>query len=64
MEILYDKLYAKYLDMSDEELIDQWKYHQSKHKEKYDPDWIGFTVCEDILRQRENSYLDDTYPRD
>ena len=60
----YNDLYQKYQLLSDEELIESWKHHQLKIQCKSDYHWIGFLVCEDLLRQRENMYLDDHYPKD
>lgn len=44
--------------------MDNWRYHQHQAQRKDDYDWIAFSVCEDLLRQRENTYLDDVYPKD
>ena len=62
--ITYDLIYDEYHFLLDEELIAKWKYHQHHTKQKEDYDWIAFLVCEDLLRQRGNAYLDETYPRD
>lgn len=60
----YDYIYKKYRHLPDDKLIKCWKYHQHHTKEIDDYDWLGFTVCEDLLRQRGNTYLDDIYPKD
>lgn len=60
----YNDIYKRYQPLSDQILIEIWKYHQLRTQCKYDYNWIAFLVCEDLLRQRENMYLDDTYPKD
>lgn len=60
----YNAIYEKYQPLSDEELITNWKLHQHQFRSKDDYDWIAFSVCEDLLRQRENPYLDRTYSKD
>lgn len=60
----YNDIYKRYQPLSDQILIEIWKNHQLRTQCKYDYDWIAFLVCEDLLRQRENMYLDDTYPKD
>lgn len=60
----YNEIYKRYQLHSDQVLIDKWKYHQRQAQCRNDYDWIAFLVCEDLLRQRENTYLDDTYPKD
>lgn len=50
--------------MPDDELIALWRYHQYGIRHSDDHNCIASHVCEDILRQRENIYLDDTYPVD
>lgn len=62
--IIYNYLYSITIHSTDEEIIRLWKTHQNQTQSKNDIHWIWFTVCEDILRQRENTYLDDRYPRD
>lgn len=59
----YNEIYNRYQPLSDQVLIENWKYHQHQTQHRDDYDWIAFTVCEDLLRQRENTYLDDTYPK-
>lgn len=59
----YNEIYRRYQLLSDQVLIDNWKYHQHQVQRKDDYDWIAFSVCEDLLRQRGNTYLDDTYPK-
>lgn len=64
----YNALYREFKKYSDEELINQWKYNQ-KCLLDTDPRYkdvllIGISVCEDILRQRGNTYLDDLFPKD
>lgn len=63
-DITYNWIYNDYQKRTDDELIYYWKHHQYSYKGKDDYDWIAFTVCEDLLRQRGNTYLDDNYPRD
>lgn len=60
----YNEIYRRYQPLSDEVLIDNWRYHQHQVQRKDDYDWIAFSVCEDLLRQRGNTYLDDVYPKD
>lgn len=60
----YNNIYKHYQLLTDEELINNWRYHQHQAQHKDDYDWIAFSVCEDLLRQRGNTYLDDTYPKD
>lgn len=60
----YNNIYKRYQFLSDQVLIDKWKYHQHQAQHRDDYDWIAFSVCEDLLRQRGNTYLDDTYPKD
>lgn len=60
----YDEIYKRYLPLSDQVLIENWKYHQHQTHTRDDYDWIAFSVCEDLLRQRGNMYLDDAYPKD
>ncbi len=60
----YNEIYRRYQLLSDQVLIDNWKYHQHQVQRKDDYHWIAFSVCEDLLRQRGNTYLDDTYPKD
>lgn len=64
INMLYEIIYKEYHFETDERLISNWRYHQLHMKEKNDYDWIAFTVCEDLLRQRGNTYLDDIYPKD
>lgn len=64
----YNALYREFKKYTDEELINQWKYNQ-KCLLDTDPRYkdvllIGISVCEDILRQRGNTYLDDLFPKD
>lgn len=60
----YNAIYEKYQLLSDEALIANWKLHQHQFRSQDDYDWIAFSVCEDLLRQRENPYLDRTYSKD
>ncbi|EHG33175.1 hypothetical protein HMPREF9467_00786 [ [[Clostridium] clostridioforme 2_1_49FAA] len=62
--LTYNEIYRRYQLLSDQVLIENWKYHQHQAHHKDDYHWIAFSVCEDLLRQRENTYLDDTYPKD
>jgi hypothetical protein len=62
--VIYDLLYEQTIQRTDSEIINWWKYYQSLTTEKDDVYRIGISVCEDILRQRENYYLDHTYPKD
>lgn len=59
----YNDIYKQYQPLSDKVLIDYWKCHQHQAQNKNDYNWIAFSVCEDLLRQRGNTYLDDTYPK-
>lgn len=59
----YNVIYKHYQPLPDQILIESWKYHQHRMQRKDDYDWIAFSVCEDLLRQRGNTYLDDTYPK-
>lgn len=61
---IYDYLYSITIHSTDEEIIKLWKTHQHQTQSQNDIHWIYFTVCEDILRQRDNTYLDDKYPKD
>ncbi len=54
----------RYALLTDQALIDRWKYHQLRSRRREDGDWIAFSVCEDLLRQRGNPYLDNHYPKD
>lgn len=60
----YNDIYKRYQPLSDQVIIEIWKYHQHHAQHKDDYDWTAFSVCEDLLRQRGNMYLDDTYPKD
>lgn len=60
-EEIYNRLYILHRELTDVEIINWWKYYQHHSSQKNDCDCIGYTVCEDILRQRGNTYLDDTY---
>jgi len=60
----YNDIYRRYQLLPDQVLIDNWRYHQHQVQRKDDYNWIAFSVCEDLLRQRGNTYLDDTYPKD
>lgn len=62
-DAVYNQLYLAYRPKSDEELTALWVYHQTHHKQRGDRHWIGFLVCEDLLRQRGNTILDRTYPK-
>ena len=59
----YNEIYRRYQLLSDQVLIDNWKYHQHQVQRKDDYDWIALSVFEDLLRQRGNTYLDDTYTK-
>lgn len=63
-QITYDVLYKKYHYCSDEKLITQWKQYQRSYSKNRNTNKIAISVCEDLLRQRGNTYLDDHYPRD
>lgn len=60
----YNDIYKRYQPLCDEVLIENWSYHQHQAQRRDDYDWIAFLVCEDLLRQRGNSYLDENYPKD
>lgn len=63
-DAVYNQIYTQYQNCSIHALIEHWRYHQHHFQQKDDYDWIAFSVCEDLLRQRGNTYLDDTYPKD
>ena len=50
----YNAMCMRYALLTDQALIDRWKYHQLRSQHKEDGDWIAFSVCEDLLRQRGN----------
>lgn len=60
----YNVICKRYALLPDQALIDRWKCHQHRSQHREDGDWIAFSVCEDLLRQRGNPYLDDNYPKD
>ncbi len=60
----YSLLYSDLVNLNDKNLVDWWKYFQHHTRKKNDLFCIGYTVCEDILRQRANTYLDEQYRRD
>ncbi|WP_276854887.1 hypothetical protein [Enterocloster lavalensis] len=60
----YNAMCMRYALLTDQALIDRWKYHQLRSRRREDGDWIAFSVCEDLLRQRGNPYLDNHYPKD
>lgn len=60
----YNEIYIEYQLLSNQFLIEKWKYHQHHIRHNSDCDQIACSVCEDLLRQRGNTYLDDTYPKD
>lgn len=62
--VIYNETYQKYQLLPDKQIIANWKQHQHQSTHKDDYDWIAFSVCEDLLRQRGNAYIDTTYPRD
>lgn len=57
----YYQIYKDLAYLSDQEVIEQWKCYQKAYKHKGDYFNIGFMVCEDILRQRGNTYIDDHF---
>lgn len=60
---IYNLIYFMYRLLQDNEIIDNWKYHQHLIAKRDDYNWIAVDVCEDLLRQRENLYLDNLYPK-
>lgn len=67
-EIVYSRKYEELLGSNDDELINIWKYNQkemlsnvSNNKQLYLINKIVCSVCEDVLRLRENTYIDDNY---
>lgn len=62
--VIYDFLYEQMIQRTDSEIIHWWKYYQRLLTDKDDVSRTGISVCEDILRQRDNYYLDHTYPKD
>lgn len=59
----YNHIYNAYQHLSDTDLIDFWKHHQRRSMKMDDLHWISFSVCEDLLRQRGNTYIDNNYPK-
>lgn len=59
----YNKIYKQYQLLSDQDLIESWISHQHEYRCRDDFHWIAISVCEDLLRQRGNTYLDDTFPK-
>ena len=57
----YYQIYKNLADLSDQEIIEQWKCYQRAYKHKGDANNIGFEACEDILRQRGNTYIDENF---
>ena len=51
----YNAMCMRYALLTDQALIDRWKYHQLRSQHKEDGD---------LLRQRGNPYLDNHYPKD
>lgn len=60
----YNQIYVEYQLLSDQSLIEKWNHHQHDIRYTNDCNQIACSVCEDLLRQRGNTYLDDTYPKD
>ena len=57
----YYQIYKDLAYLSDQEVIEQWKCYQRAYRHRGDVNNIGFEVCEDILRQRGNTYIDDHF---
>ena len=57
----YYQIYKDLAYLSDQAVIEQWKCYQRAYKHKGDANNIGFEVCEDILRQRGNTYIDENF---
>lgn len=51
-DFTYNKIYRQFQPLSDQLLIENWKYHQHQSKCREDYDCLAFSVCEDLLRQR------------
>lgn len=66
-EDVYDEKYTLiYNDLTkctDKTIIWWWKYFQRYTQKQNDLFFIGIMVCEDILRQRENTYVDENFDR-
>lgn len=59
----YILFYKDLIKCTDEIIIDWWKYFQKYTIKQNDLFFIGSMVCEDILRQRGNTYVDDNFNR-
>lgn len=59
----YILFYKDLIKCTDEIIIDWWKYFQKHTIKQNDLFFIGSMVCEDILRQRGNTYVDDNFNR-
>lgn len=57
MEILELQIILEYNSKSDYELLNLWKSHQKMCQKTNDHNWIAYHVCEDLLRQRGNTYM-------
>ena len=62
---IYNDQFTKISKLTDQNIIYTWKHAQTKLLEMSSSIYnIIILVCEDILRQRGNTYLDDHYPKD
>ena len=50
-------LILEYNSKSDCELVNLWKLHQKMCQKINDYNWVAYHVCEDLLRQRGNTYM-------
>lgn len=57
MESLELQVILEYNSKSDCELVNLWKLHQKMCQKINDYNWIAYHVCEDLLRQRGNTYM-------
>ena len=57
LEILELQIILEYNSKSDYELLNLWKSHQKMCQKTNDHNWIAYHVCEDLLRQRGNTYM-------
>lgn len=60
----YTLFYNELLEKTDDDIIFWWKYSQHYIKKTNDLFYVICKVCEDLLRQRENTYLDEEYAID
>lgn len=57
IESLELQIILEYNSKSDYELLNLWKSHQKMCQKTNDHNWIAYHVCEDLLRQRGNTYM-------